>query len=112
MAKSKKDLSSSTAAINSTAKVEEEVQRTDTNKGSSEKTSKKGLKSWETRKTYIVDEDIADDLDAIAYWERKTIKDVINKALRNYVNEYVMDSKNKNYVITDRMQVKPIPKKE
>jgi hypothetical protein len=49
---------------------------------------KKGLKSDETRATFIVREDLLEKLKAIAYWERLNIKDVINEALDRYVGAY------------------------
>ncbi len=108
MANGKKEISTNATAISSsTVKAEQETPKAATIKRG--ESSKKGVKSWETRRTYIVNEDIANDLDAIAYWERKTIKDVVNKALRN-VNEFALDSKNKEYVLP-AMRVKPIPKK-
>jgi hypothetical protein len=49
---------------------------------------KKGLKSDETRATFIVREDLLEKLKAVAYWERLNIKDVINEALDRYVGAY------------------------
>lgn len=50
--------------------------------------TKKGLKTDETRATFIVREDLLEKLKAIAYWERLNIKDVINEALDRYVGAY------------------------
>jgi hypothetical protein len=49
---------------------------------------KKGLKTDETRATFIVREDLLEKLKAIAYWERLNIKDVVNEALDRYVGAY------------------------
>ena len=49
---------------------------------------KKGLKTDETRATFIVREDLLEKLKAVAYWERLNIKEVINEALDRYVGAY------------------------
>jgi predicted ArsR family transcriptional regulator len=66
------------------------------------KSSQEGTKENETRATFIVGEELLDKLKAIAYWERKLIKEVINKALQEAVDKY----ENENGVI------KPIPTKQ
>jgi len=48
------------------------------------KSSQEGTKENETRATFIVDEEILDKIKAIAYWDRRQIKDVINLALSSY----------------------------
>lgn len=55
----------------------------------------------EIKATFIVNELLLEKLRAIAYWERKLIKDILHTSLSNFVNEY----EKKNGV------VKPIPKK-
>jgi hypothetical protein len=62
---------------------------------------KKGLKSDETRATFIVREDLLEKLKAVAYWERLNIKDVINEALDRYVGAYERQNGN----------LKEVPKK-
>jgi hypothetical protein len=52
------------------------------------KSSQEGTKENETRATFIVNEDLLDKLKAIAYWERILIKDVINNAMGQYIDEY------------------------
>lgn len=52
------------------------------------KSSQEGTKENETRATFIVDEEILDKIKAIAYWDRKQIKDVINLALSSYIKSY------------------------
>ena len=64
------------------------------------KTSEIGTKENETRATFIVREDFLEKLKAIAYWERVTIKEVLDKALEEALNKY----EKKNGI------VKPIPK--
>ena len=65
------------------------------------KTSQEGTKENETRATFIVNEELLDKLKAIAYWDRKLIKEVINSALREAVDKH----EKKNGAIN------PIPKK-
>jgi hypothetical protein len=72
--------------------------------------AEKGTKPGEMRKTYLVAIDTAADLEAIAYWERETIKDVVNRALSDYIREYALDSKHKINVLPS-LRIKPIPKK-
>lgn len=48
----------------------------------------KGLKEGETRATFIVQEAALDKIKAIAYWDRKNIKDVLNDALIAFINDY------------------------
>jgi len=65
------------------------------------KSSQEGTKENETRATFIVNEDLLEKLKAIAYWDRKLIKDVVNTALQEIVVKY--EKKNGD--------IKPIPKK-
>lgn len=65
------------------------------------KSSQEGTKVNETRATFIINEDLLDKLKAIAYWERKLIKEVINNSLQETIEKY--ESKNGD--------IKPIPKK-
>lgn len=66
------------------------------------KTSQEGTKENETRATFIINEEILDKLKAIAYWDRKLIKEVINEALINYIDKYEKNNK---------APVTPVPKK-
>jgi hypothetical protein len=65
------------------------------------KSSQEGTKENETRATFIVNEELLEKLKAIAYWDRKLIKEVINTALQEGVDKY--EKKNGD--------IKPIPKK-
>lgn len=65
------------------------------------KSSQEGTKENETRATFILNEDLLDKVKALAYWERKLIKDVINEALLDAVTKY--EKKNGT--------IKPQPKK-
>ena len=65
------------------------------------KSSQEGTKENETRATFIVNEDLLEKLKAIAYWDRKLIKEVVNKALLDAVDKH--EKKNGD--------IKPIPKK-
>ena len=42
----------------------------------------------ERRATFHINEDILDKVKAIAYWERLTIKKVVNEAFADYVAKY------------------------
>jgi hypothetical protein len=65
------------------------------------KSSQEGTKEGETRATFIVKEELLEKLKAIAYWDRKLIKEVVTSALEEAVNKY--EKKNG--------EIKPIPKK-
>ena len=65
------------------------------------KSSQEGTKEKETRATFIVNEELLEKLKAIAYWDRKLIKEVVNTALQEAVAKY--EKKNGD--------IKPIPKK-
>jgi hypothetical protein len=65
------------------------------------KSSQEGTKENETRATFIINEGLLDKLKAIAYWDRKLIKEVANMALQEAVDKY--EKKNG--------AVNPIPKK-
>jgi hypothetical protein len=65
------------------------------------KSSQEGTKEKETRATFIVNEELLDKLKAIAYWDRKLIKEVVDTALQDAIGKY--EKKNGD--------IKPIPKK-
>jgi hypothetical protein len=65
------------------------------------KSSQEGTKENETRATFIVNEELLEKLKAIAYWDRRLIKDVVNTALQETVAQYEKKSG----------EIKPIPKK-
>jgi hypothetical protein len=65
------------------------------------KSSQEGTKENETRATFIVNEELLEKLKAVAYWERRMIKEVIASALEETVAKY--EKKNG--------PVKPMPKK-
>jgi len=75
--------------------------RPKTSKKKITKTSQEGTKEKETRATFIVNEELLEKLKAIAYWDRKLIKEVVDTALQDRVDKY----ENKNG------EIKPIPKK-
>jgi hypothetical protein len=52
------------------------------------KASQEGTKPGETRATFIIQEDILEDIKAIAYWEREKIKDVLQRALEAEIKRY------------------------
>ena len=51
------------------------------------KSSQEGTKEKETRATFIINEDLLDKIKAIAYWDRKLMKDVLDIALQEYVDK-------------------------
>jgi len=52
------------------------------------KSSQEGTKENETRATFIVNEELLEKLKAVAYWERRMIKEVIASALEETVAKY------------------------
>lgn len=52
------------------------------------KSSQEGTKLNETRATFIVNEEQLDKLKAVAYWERLKIKEVVSRALEDYIKKY------------------------
>ena len=65
------------------------------------KSSQEGTKEKEIRATFIVNEELLEKLKAIAYWDRKLIKDVVNTALQDIVDKYEEENGD----------IKPIPNK-
>ena len=59
-----------------------------------EKTSEIGTKTNETRATFIVNKDLLLKVQSISYWDRISIKQVINNALSDYITKY--EKKNGN----------------
>jgi hypothetical protein len=49
------------------------------------KTTQQGLQDGWTRATFILRKRHLDELKALAYWERKTIKEIIDEALDSYL---------------------------
>ena len=49
------------------------------------KTSQKGLKNGWTRATFILRNDHLEKIKALAYWERKKVKEVVDEALEFYL---------------------------
>ncbi len=50
--------------------------------------SEKGTIPGDKRKTYIVNSESAAKIEAIAYWDRRSIKEVVNDAFSKYINEW------------------------
>ena len=76
---SKKDFSGGLSTVLGEDKAPETTKREIT------KTSQIGTKPNETRATFIINEDTLEDLKALAWYERKTIKQVLNEALQGYI---------------------------
>ncbi len=51
------------------------------------KTTQQGLQDAWTRATFILRKEYLKKLKALAYWERKTIKEVIDEALGSYLEK-------------------------
>lgn len=64
------------------------------------KASEEGTIEGETRATFIVNKERLEKLKALAYWERLSIKAVINAALQEYIDKHEKKSGD----------IKPIPK--
>ena len=52
------------------------------------KTSQEGTREGDTRATFIVKEHSLEKLKAIAYWDREQIKDVLERALSEYLERH------------------------
>lgn len=53
-----------------------------------DKSSQEGCKANETRATFIVKEDALEKIKALAYWERRKVKDVIQAAIAEHLDRY------------------------
>jgi hypothetical protein len=51
------------------------------------KTTQQGLQDGWTRATFILRKHHLEEIKALAYWERRTIKEVIDEALGTYLKE-------------------------
>ena len=56
------------------------------------KTTQRGLQDGWTRATFILRKDYLEKLKELAYWERKTIKEVIDEALGDYLKGRKIES--------------------
>jgi hypothetical protein len=59
------------------------------------KTSQEGLKEGWTRATFILRKDYLEKLKSLSYWERRTIKEVIDEALSSYLDGRKIRKKDK-----------------
>ena len=55
--------------------------------------SQRGLNDGWTRATFILKKNHLEKLKALAYWERKTIKEVMDEALSSYLKEKIINSR-------------------
>ena len=55
------------------------------------KTTQQGLQDGWTRATFILRKHYLEEIKALAYWERKTIKEVMDEALGSYLNGKVIN---------------------
>lgn len=97
----KKDFSGGLSSLLGEQPEKPKVGRPKTNFREITKSSQEGTKENETRATFILNEDLLDKLKAVAYWDRVTIKQVVNTALEEYLSRY--EKKNG--------EIKPSPKK-
>ena len=51
-----------------------------------------GTKPGEMRKTYVVSTDLVNKIEAISFWDRKSLKEVVNDALTQYVFKWEQDN--------------------
>ena len=51
--------------------------------------AEKGTKPGEMRKTYLVEIEAADQIEAVAYWDRKSVKEVVGEAFASYLERYI-----------------------
>lgn len=84
-----------TKAINDLKNIAEETGYKRTTKGRPKKnlrevtkSSQEGVKEGETRATFIVKEITLEKIKSISYWERVSIKQVVNEALKEYISKY------------------------
>jgi hypothetical protein len=63
----------------------------------------KGAMDGYSRKTYITNDEVAEKVNAIAYWDRKSLKDLIFEMQNNFVKAW--EKKNGG-------PVKPVPTKK
>lgn len=56
------------------------------------KTTQRGLQDGWTRGTFILRKDYLEKLKELAYWKRKTIKEVMDEALGDYLKGKKLDS--------------------
>ncbi|MBM4339489.1 MAG: hypothetical protein FJ110_08080 [Deltaproteobacteria bacterium] len=54
------------------------------------KTTQQGLQDGWTRATFILRKNHLEEIKSLAYWERKTIKEVMDEALGSYLNGKVV----------------------
>lgn len=50
--------------------------------------AEKGTALGYMRKSYVANIELSNKLDAIAWWDRKTIKEVLCEAMMNYIKEW------------------------
>ena len=51
-------------------------------------TSEKGLSEGYMRKSYTVEKKVAEKIDAIAFWDRRQLKEVMQSAMSSYINAW------------------------
>lgn len=70
-----------------------------------EKSSQEGTKDNETRATFIVNEDLLEEIKFIAFWDRVLIKEVVAEALKEAVTKH-----NKKLSPEDRLKFQTFQK--
>ena len=75
-----------------TKKPEEATVKLGTTKGNDgAKTSEIGLKENWTRATFIVKKEQLEKIKAVAYWDRKKVKDIMEEALEAYLKDKIIE---------------------
>jgi hypothetical protein len=74
--------------LGSLSSVKKMVGRPKTNFKVINKSSEEGTLEGETRATFIVNEELLNKLKAIAYQERKMIKEIVNEMLHDKIAKY------------------------
>jgi len=93
---SKKDFSGGLSTVLGEDKAPETT-KGETPKRETIKTSQKGCKPGEIRATFIVKESQLEVIKALAWYERKTIKQVLNEALQGHIK------RNKKILLEDEV---------
>jgi hypothetical protein len=80
-----------------------EGERKTLNESDKVKSTKFGLRPDETRATFIVKEETLNRLRAVAFWERTTIREILEEMMSDYLNAYEAKTGKK---------IKPVPNQE
>lgn len=85
---SKKDFSGGLGSLLGEQPEKPKVGRPKTSTRVITKSSQEGTRDGETRATFVVNEELLEKVKALAYWDRVTIKTVVNTALQEAIDKY------------------------